>query len=88
MERKESVTPVDRRPVDRLLRRREAAFYVRTKWGVPLSPHTLAKLAVLGGGPLYRKAGRFPLYELRDLDAWAESKLGPKQRSTSDLAGG
>jgi hypothetical protein len=68
----------------RMLRRKEAAHYVSEILGIPLSNQTLAKLAVTGGGPLFRKAGRFPLYELADLDAWAMSKLGPKQRSTSD----
>jgi hypothetical protein len=68
----------------RLLRRIEAASYVTSTWGVPLSPRTLAKLAVVGGGPLFRKAGRYPLYEIADLDSWALSKIGPKQRSTSD----
>jgi hypothetical protein len=70
----------------RLLRRKEAAQYVQKTWGVPLSPGTLAKLVVVGGGPLYRKAGRFPLYQVEDLDAWAASRLGPKRRSSSDEA--
>jgi hypothetical protein len=70
----------------RLLRRVDAASHVQQTWGIPLSPRTLAKLAVVGGGPPYRKAGRFPLYEVEDLDAWAASKLGPKQRSSSDRA--
>ena len=70
----------------RLLRRKEAAQFVQNTWGIPLSPRTLAKLVVVGGGPLYRKAGRFPLYEVEDLDAWAASKLGPKRRSSSDEA--
>jgi hypothetical protein len=68
----------------RLLRRKEAANYVTAKWGIPLSGQTLAKLAVIGGGPTYRKAGRFPLYEPSDLDEWAQSRLGPKIRSTSE----
>jgi|SRR5215831_10014807 len=71
-------------PPQRLLRRKEAARYVQQTWGIPLSPQTMAKLAVVGGGPLFRKAGRFPLYEIDDLDAWARLKLGPKRRSTSD----
>jgi hypothetical protein len=50
----------------RLLRRSEAAQYVREKFGIPLSQKTLSKLAVVGGGPLFRKAGRFPLYEIAD----------------------
>ena len=70
----------------RLLRRFEAAAYVQAKFGVPLSHRTLAKLAVTGGGPMFRKCGRFPLYEAGDLDLWATAKIGPKQRSTSDRA--
>jgi hypothetical protein len=71
-------------PPQRLLRRKEAARYVQETWGIPLSAQTMAKLAVVGGGPLFRKAGRFPLYEIADLDTWANLKLGPKRRSTSD----
>ena len=71
-------------PPQRLLRRKDAARYVQQTWGIPLSPQTMAKLAVVGGGPLFRKAGRFPLYEIVDLDTWARLKLGPKRRSTSD----
>ena len=68
----------------RLLRRSDAARYVVETWGVPVSKQTLAKLAVVGGGPEYRKAGRIPLYDPGDLDAWALARLGPKQRSTAD----
>jgi hypothetical protein len=71
-------------PPQRLLRRKEAARYVQQTWGIPLAPQTMAKLAVVGGGPLFCKAGRFPLYAMVDLDAWARLKLGPKRRSTSD----
>ena len=46
---------------------------------------TLAKLAVVGGGPAYRKAGKFPLYEPDDLDEWALAKLSAKVRSSSEL---
>ena len=70
----------------RMLRRAEAAQYVRESWGMPLSRQTLAKWATIGGGPLFRKAGRFPLYETSDLDDWVLKRLGPKQRSTSDRA--
>ena len=54
----------------RLLRRAEAAQYVHDKWGYPCSPRTLAKYAVIGGGPRFRKAGRYPLYHPDDLDVW------------------
>lgn len=67
----------------RYLRRAAAAHYVRETWGLPCSSKWLAKLAVVGGGPIYCKAGRFPLYAPADLDAWAEGRLGSPRRSTS-----
>jgi hypothetical protein len=70
----------------RPLRRTEAADYIREQHGLPCSPRTLAKLACIGGGPAFRKGGRFPLYNMADLDEWASSKFGPLVRSTSELA--
>lgn len=64
-------------------RRADAANYVRETWGIPCSAKWLAKLAVVGGGPLYRKAGRFPIYSAPDLDRWAEARIGAPRRSTS-----
>jgi len=64
-------------------RRAAAAQYVRETWAMPCSSRWLAKLAVVGGGPIYRKAGRFPLYAIEDLDAWAQSRIGGPRRSTS-----
>jgi hypothetical protein len=66
------------------LRRQAAAEYLRTQWGVPCSPKTLAKLACVGGGPVYRLFGRIPLYSPLDLDAYAKGKLGKPVRSTSE----
>ncbi len=71
------------RPATRLLRRSEAAAYVTATWGFPCATRTLAKLVVLGHGPLYVKAGRIPLYDPADLDAWAASKITGKFSSTS-----
>ncbi len=70
----------------RYLRRAEAAYYVRQNWGIPCSTKWLAKLAVTGGGPIFRKAGRFPIYLPCDLDAWAEARIGEPRRSTSVAA--
>jgi hypothetical protein len=70
----------------RYLRRKEAADYVATVYGFPCSRQWLAKLAVVGGGPVYRKAGRTPLYAPADLDQWAESRIGEARRSTSTRA--
>ena len=71
-------------PSSRLLRRCEAAAYTTRTHGIPCSPKTLAKYATVGGGPAYVKAGRIPLYSREDLDAWAEARLSPKVRSTSE----
>lgn len=70
-------------PTAHYFRRAIAAHYVRETWGLPCSSKWLAKLAVTGGGPVYRKAGRFPVYTAAELDAWAESRLGSPRRSTS-----
>ena len=66
------------------LRRRAAAEYLREQRGIPFSEKTLAKLACVGGGPLYRLFGRIPLYTSVDLDTYADSKLGKPVRSTSE----
>jgi hypothetical protein len=72
---------------ERLRRRSNAAEYIQSEWGIPCATKTLAKLAVIGGGPVFRKAGRIPLYPQDALDDWALSKLGPRVRSTSELSG-
>ena len=46
-----------------------------------LSPRTLEKFRVMGGGPAYHKFGRRVLYAFEDLEAWTE---GTRRRSTSD----
>ena len=65
--------------------RAETAQYITDHW-FPCSPKTLAKLAVIGGGPAFRKAGRVPLYSEASVDGWAESRIGPLVRSTTGLA--
>jgi hypothetical protein len=65
------------------MRRKDAAQYLREKFGVG-SPATLAKLATLGGGPIFRKNGRIPVYTTEDLDVWALAQIGKPMRSTSD----
>ena len=70
---------------ERLLRRSKAAHYITDTYGIPCSPKTLAKYACIGGGPPFRLAGRFPLYPTSGLDSWAQGKIGPLVRSTSEL---
>ena len=69
------------------LRRMEAAIYLKEKHGIERAPGTLAKYAVTGGGPRYQLAGRFPLYPVTELDAWAAALLSPLKSSTSDMRG-
>jgi hypothetical protein len=67
------------------LRRNQAAEYLRSRHGLPCAPATLAKLAVLGGGPRFHKPGaRTVLYDAAELDRWASEKLGRPRASTSD----
>lgn len=67
----------------RYFRRDTAARCVRENWGLPCSKAWLAKLAVVGGGPVLQKAGKTPLYLPADLDAWAQARIGAPRRSTS-----
>jgi hypothetical protein len=69
------------------LRRRAAAEYLRQNRGIPSSEKTLAKLACIGGGPIYRLFGRIPLYLIADLDTYAEAKLSKPVHSTSEYGG-
>lgn len=68
-----------------LMRRREAAAYLQAHYGIG-AYRTLAKLAVIGGGPRYRLAGRIPLYAASDLDEWMAGRLSAPRASTSDVA--
>ncbi|HEI6959913.1 TPA: helix-turn-helix domain-containing protein [Yersinia enterocolitica] len=52
----------------RYLTNDEAAEYLR------LSPRTLEKQRVIGGGPRFRKFGRRVMYAVADLDAWADAR--------------
>ncbi len=66
------------------LRRDRAAAYLQERYGIG-SVDRLAKLAVYGGGPKFRKLGRYPVYTEADLDEWAESRLSQPVASTAEL---
>lgn len=69
------------------LKRIEASTYLLCRHGISRTPGTLAKLAVVGGGPSFRKVGaRTVLYDVDALDTWATALLGPAVNSTSELA--
>jgi hypothetical protein len=69
------------------MRRKLASEYLFEVHGVQLSPATMAKQAVVGGGAPYRLDGRFPLYDRTELDSFAVARLGPLRASTTDTAG-
>jgi hypothetical protein len=70
----------------RYLRRADAARYIRETYGIPCVGPTLAKYACIGGGPAFRKAGKFPIYAREDLDHWASNRLSKPVRSTTELS--
>jgi len=68
--------PVRPAPPARYLNNDEAAQHLG------LSPRTLEKQRVIGGGPKFRKFGRRVMYAVVDLDAWADARSFD---TTSDL---
>lgn len=52
----------------RYLTNDEAAAYLQ------LSPRTLEKQRVVGGGPKFRKFGRRVVYAIEDLESWAGAR--------------
>jgi len=69
----------------RHLDRKQAAQFL-TDRGYRTALATLAKLACLGGGPVFRSWGRKPLYLAADLLAWAEARTNAPRHSTSEVA--
>src|SRR5258705_9613580 len=69
----------------RFLRRKAASKYLFDVHGVVRAPSTLAKDAVMGGGPVFHRMGRFPVYTPVGLDEYVASKLSGPMRSTSDM---
>ena len=64
--------PVAREPAPRTASRylcnEEAADFLK------LSPRTLEKQRVIGGGPKFRKFGRRVVYAMDDLESWANAR--------------
>jgi hypothetical protein len=68
----------------KFLTRRQASQYISTRY-FPCAAATLARLAVTGGGPIFRKAGTLMvIYEAHRLDEWARQRISDEfQTSTS-----
>ena len=58
------------------LNRADAAAYLSKRFGFRCSEQTLAKLAVKSEGPQFKRAkGRFAVYPVASLDAWAVTQI-------------
>jgi len=60
---------------NKFLSRAEAAQYLTEQRGLKTARTTLQKWVTTGGGPVYRRFGKYAVYAIPDLDAWADSKL-------------
>jgi hypothetical protein len=76
-------------PFSKLMRRPEAARYIREKYGQRMSPQTLARMAVDGSGPAMCKLLNGDVtYTPAALDAWAQARvLAGTFRSTAEMPG-
>jgi Helix-turn-helix domain len=57
----------------------EAAAFLK------LSPRTLEKLRVIGGGPKFRKLGRRVVYAMVDLESWVNDRVCTSTSDTPTL---
>jgi hypothetical protein len=70
---------------ERRYSRREAAQWL-TDNGYRTAEASLAKLASVGGGPVFEKFGRKPLYTEAGLLAWVASRTTRPRQNTSQAA--
>lgn len=64
--------------------RAEVPTYLAENWGLRCSRASLARLAVVGGGPAFHRSGRNAYYDRTGLDQWAQEKLGdPAETATA-----
>ncbi|MBL8419313.1 MAG: hypothetical protein JNK92_01640 [Dechloromonas sp.] len=68
---------------NRFLTRAEAAQYLTEQLGLPTAKTTLQKWVTNGGGPVYRRFGKYAVYAVPDLDTWADGKLTTPRCSSS-----
>jgi hypothetical protein len=67
------------------LRSKPAGDFLKENFGFG-SKKTLDKLATVGGGPEYHKAGHVRIYTPEALTKWARAKIGQPQTSTAQNA--
>jgi hypothetical protein len=64
---------------------RKALAKALTDAGLKTAASTLATRATRGGGPKFRRYGRYPIYRWGDALEWAQSRLSRPVTSTSEL---
>jgi hypothetical protein len=69
---------------DTLLSRAETASAL-TAAGYPIATATLDTMATRGGGPPFRKFGKWPRYRWGNAVDWAQARTSPLVHSTSEL---
>ena len=69
---------------DKLLTTKETAEAL-TDEGYPTSANSLATWASTGGGPPFRKFGKYRIYRWGDSLGWARARLSRPVQSTSEL---
>jgi len=62
--------------------RENAAAYINSL-GLKITKGTLQKMATVGGGPTYRRFGKYAVYLISDLDAWVAFKLSAPMHSAT-----
>jgi hypothetical protein len=62
------------------LTRKEASAYLLEKYNIHRSVGTLATLASRGGSPRFQNEGRLALYEISELDKWAQALLKVRKK--------
>lgn len=80
------MSDIERQPSHKVyLSRAQAAEYLQERYGA-YKKQTLAKMAVDGTGPRFRKMGAFAYYLEADLDDWVASRMSAPVKSTTELA--
>ena len=69
------------------LSRAEASSYLDLQHGIRRKVGTLAKLAVIGGGPAFRNiGGRGVAYDVSELDRWADEMVSAPRSNTAQTS--
>jgi hypothetical protein len=70
------------------LSRKDAAAYLKSRFGLQIGAQWLAKAAVRGDGPVFHKSGKAAVYAPGDLSTWARARMSPAVSRARDLAEG